>query len=516
MTNNKLLTPQEIEKCLNDSQVRKEVAKQSSLWFGSIYFGHYFDYDFANFHYDLFNLCDDEKIKMSVVTMFRGSGKSTIMTTLFPLYAVFGKPQKKLIVIISQTADLAQAHLKNIKLELENNQLLKDDLGPFKEVSSLWNSQALEFQRSGAMITAISIDQRIRGFRRGKHRPDLIICDDIEDSNSVRTEEGRKKTQEIYSGEIAPLGDKNTQIFMIGNYLHPASLLAHLTNQIKLKKITGKSLFVPLMEKGEIAWPAKFPTLQDVEAERNKIADDIIWNREYLLKIVNPDNLYYNHSVFQYYDQLPSYLEPYYQYTMVAIDPAVTTNETSDYTAILFANVYDVEGKLLIYFLPIVYNQRFESYELVEKILEIHNEDPSLQFVYEDNGFQTLIGDMVRSQNESVNIVGVKTGKWSKLDRLNQTVNWHKKGQIYVPRTGFEPVINQICGIDKEHHDDLIDAFSLLINSVFNVAKNPDLNFTNSVVMMEVDRDDIYRTGLESLDSEGMSVVDAIYENVYG
>lgn len=72
--------------------------------------------------------------------------------------------------------------MKNIKSELETNQLLKEDLGPFKEVDNLWNAQAIELPQQNAMIMAISIDQSIRGLRYKQYRPDLIICDDIEDS----------------------------------------------------------------------------------------------------------------------------------------------------------------------------------------------------------------------------------------------------------------------------------------------------------------------------------------------
>jgi hypothetical protein len=210
-------------------------------------------------------MISQEDLRMLIAIMFRGSGKSTIMTTIYPLYALFGKPQKKLILIVSQTADLARTHLKNIKSELESNPLLKEDLGPFKDVDNTWNAQAIELPQQNAMIVAISIDQSIRGIRYKQYRPDLIITDDIEDSQSVKTEESRKRTHDLYSSEIAPLGDLGTQIVMVGNYLHPSGLLSKLRTDVNLGKINGKALFVPLLDgEGKVAWPAKFPTIDRV------------------------------------------------------------------------------------------------------------------------------------------------------------------------------------------------------------------------------------------------------------
>lgn len=69
---------------------------------------------------------------------FRGSAKSTIMTVSYPIWAIIGKLQKKFIVILSQTQYQARLHLANIKAELESNELLKQDLGPFYEVNEEW------------------------------------------------------------------------------------------------------------------------------------------------------------------------------------------------------------------------------------------------------------------------------------------------------------------------------------------------------------------------------------------
>jgi len=66
-----------------------------------------------------------------------------------------------------------------------------------------------------ARLIAASSEQSIRGLRHGAYRPDLIICDDVEDLNSVKTNESRDKTYAWLTGDVIPLGDLNTKIISI-------------------------------------------------------------------------------------------------------------------------------------------------------------------------------------------------------------------------------------------------------------------------------------------------------------
>ncbi|MCC6520578.1 hypothetical protein IT403_01145, partial [Candidatus Nomurabacteria bacterium] len=84
--------------------------------------------------------------------------------------------------------------------------MLKKDLGPFQEESDEWGSYSLVFNKSGARITVASTEQSIRGSRHNEHRPDLIICDDVEDVQSTKTREGRDKTYQWLYGEVIPAG----------------------------------------------------------------------------------------------------------------------------------------------------------------------------------------------------------------------------------------------------------------------------------------------------------------------
>jgi NTE family protein len=249
----------------SDRSVRTTVAYESHYWFFNLYFSQYVQYETAPFQRELFEVSENDQIKLAVIVAFRGSGKSTIMTLSYPIWAVIGKQQKKFVLILSQTQAQARQHLVNLKRELEGNELLRADLGPLEEQSDEWGITALVLPKYGAKIMAASSETSIRGLRHGQYRPDLIVADDVEDLNSVKTREGRAKTFDWFSGEVIPCGDTYTKILVVGNLLHEDSLLMKLRKSMEEKRLRGTFMAYPLVDGMDvIAWPGKFRTMDDI------------------------------------------------------------------------------------------------------------------------------------------------------------------------------------------------------------------------------------------------------------
>src|SRR3989344_194283 len=161
---------------------------------------------------------------------------------------------------------------------MKRNELLKQDLGPFKEESSAWGGQMIVIPKYDARIVAISMEQGVRGARHRQYRPDVIIADDIEDIDSVRTQEGRNKTYEKFKGDILQMGTLDTKKILIGNLLHEDSLLRRLQDEIASGDLEGVSREYPLIDaKGVPLWPGKYPTAEQVEKERRGIGNENAW-----------------------------------------------------------------------------------------------------------------------------------------------------------------------------------------------------------------------------------------------
>lgn len=228
----KKLTDEEIGQIRSSRAVRMELAEKSLVAFMHLYFPQYMFYKSAPFHHEIYNTLQNDDESLSVMIAFRGSGKSTIVSQGYPIWSILKRDGKKFIVLASQTQQQAQQHLRNIKNEFEANSLLIKDFGPLSDEPGEWGSTALEFPKYNARIIAVSVEQSIRGLRHGPHRPDLIICDDVEDMSSVKTQAGRNKVYDWFTGEVLPIGDVGTKIVVIGNLLHEDSLLMRLKDGI--------------------------------------------------------------------------------------------------------------------------------------------------------------------------------------------------------------------------------------------------------------------------------------------
>ena len=175
-----------LQSIITDSAVRQKLVRESHEAFCSIYLSHHITHPYAFFHKEMFRMTESYSHKLNVIMAFRGSGKSTILNLSNSLWSILGKPQKKFIVIVSKSRLQSQSHFENIKSELEDNELLKQDLGPFRASSTEWGAYSIELPLYGAKIMCIKSLQNIRGLKYKSKRPDLIICDDMEDIMTVQ------------------------------------------------------------------------------------------------------------------------------------------------------------------------------------------------------------------------------------------------------------------------------------------------------------------------------------------
>lgn len=460
------LTEKELDEIKKKRLVRRTLAKNSHFWFFSIYLGHYIKYPFAPFHSEMFSVTENADIRLSVLVAFRGSGKSTLITLSYPIWAIVGSQQKKFILILSQTQSQARLHMANIKRELESNELLKADIGPFEEISDEWGSNSIVISKYGARITVASTEQSIRGLRHGEHRPDLVICDDVEDLNSVKTREGRDKTFLWLTGEVLPIGDQDTKIVIVGNLLHEDSLLMRLKKGIENEKLNGKYFAYPLLDMNNaIAWQAKFQTLVDVEKLRATIGTDSAWYREYLLRIISDADRLVHPEWIQYYDTVPPEDSGDFQFIATGIDLAISQRESADYTAMVSAKVFGYNEKLKIFILPHPVNERLsfpETYETAKQLSKDLGDGHYTKLYIEDVGYQAaLIQDL---SNHNVPAEGVKVSGQDKRSRLALITHLIKQGKVLFPKGNqAEELIMQLTGFGIEKHDDLADAFSLLL-----------------------------------------------------
>lgn len=471
------------DRILSDQLLRKSLVQKSFEYFFPIYLHEYMEYETAPFQREMFRLLQDERIKLLIFVAFRGSAKSSIVTTAYVLWSILGMQQKKFIVICSQTEQKAQMHLASIKNQLKHNDLLRRDLGPFEEEKNKFGTAtALIIKRLNVKIMVSSVEQSIRGVRHNEHRPDLIIFDDIENTQSVKTREGREKTFAWLVGEVIPAGSKKTRYIAVGNLLHEDSVLKRLQKRIEngeMQRVRSAYREYPITDaKGIPLWPGKYPTPEDLEDEREKTLDEVAWQREYMLKIIATDEQIIRPEFVHFYDRLPpDGLRGIY----MGADLAISEKESADCTAIVTAYVHGTGQNLKIYIQKNPYNARVpfpEQAEFIKNKMAMEKMHHGRVKIYiEENGYQKALVQYIDSGKYDVE--GVTTGRMDKAARLRLTTPLLKEGRILFPSEGCEELIDQLLGFGREKHDDLPDAFSMLI---LKIVENNPLNRTGILI----------------------------------
>lgn len=453
---------------INKNRVfRKKLAESSHYWFFHIYLSHYVKHPTAEFQKEIIFLTENENIKRLVLVAFRGSGKSTLISLSYVIWSVLGKPQKKFVVLTSLTSKQSRLLLSAIKAELEKNELLINDFGSFSKEDQEWRSNSLVISKYQARISSYSTGESIRGAKHNQFRPDLIICDDIEDLSSVKTQENRDKTAQWLTGEVIPAGDTNTKLIIVGNLLHEDSIICRLEKKIEEGQFVGEFRKYPLLDnKNQCLWPEKFATQGAIDELRAQTENDLSWYREYLLKIISDYDQIIHPNWIQYYPQLPEkILSAGFIFRAIGVDLAISTKESADYTSMVAIQVHQVKGEKKIFVLPNPINQRSDFPQTVDTLIHLHNSVNGTLYI-ESNGFQEIfVHDL---QKRGIPAKGVKTGSQDKRARLALISHLIHDGTIMFPLSGADELIKQLVGFGVERHDDLVDALTLVVLSIID------------------------------------------------
>lgn len=127
------------------------------------------------------------------------------------------------------------------------------------------------------------------------------------------------------------------------------------------------------------------------------------------------------------------------------------------------------------YILPNPINKRLNFPELIDNIkllLNVHKGENAKALVenvaYQASVFQQL-------QREGYSVEGVKI-LGDKRERTVSITHLIQSGKIVFPRQGAEDLIRQLVGFGVEKHEDLVDAFTLLIHKIIeNNHGKPDI-----------------------------------------
>ena len=445
------------------------------VWFARIYFNKYLFYKIAPFQTEIYQILEDGN-DFNEIIAFRGSAKTTMAMLFYPIWAMVTK-RKHHVVLISDTFGQVKDHIYNIKTELENNKRLIEDFGSFEVEMEThkrqeWQKTSMIIPNYDAKIVGKSTGQKVRGLRYKQWRPDLIIIDDIEDLEMIRTKEQRDKTHRWLTGNVIPAGEKGkTKYILIGNLLHSDAIMSRIKTEIQEGHREGKVVEFPLVDNyGKILWEGKYPNQAAIETEKKQVGGKSpigmrAWQREYLLKLVPEEGQVIKDDWIKRYTEIP---ESVIVVKGTGNDLAISKKASADYTTMVSGKLGVVDGKPKIYIMPNPVNERLSGFETTERARTVSRAlgDGTLTpFWVEDVAYQAM--QIEAMQRAGLPVTGVKVST-DKRARLMTVASYIQNGTVVFPKEGCEDLILQLTGFGIEAHDDLADGFVLLIQGLMS------------------------------------------------
>lgn len=213
-----------------DSQFRRELSDISFKFFKRYYLAEYFPIDDGDMHERLTNdiegMVSSKRGIRKAVAWPRGTGKTTTCDLALPLWVICTSKYHYIILITAALAS-GKAHLRAVKDELTTNERILADFGNLR--GPKWQEDEIVTSNE-IMMTVLGAGMQIRGRLYKKWRPGLVLCDDLEDDESVRSDLQRLYRRDWFFKAVTKAGQlgRQTSFFYIGTKLHHDCLLKRL------------------------------------------------------------------------------------------------------------------------------------------------------------------------------------------------------------------------------------------------------------------------------------------------
>ena len=459
-------------------------------YFVSHYFPHYVrSASRSELHDYLFKtlpeiLQDPKSVNMATAAP-RGEAKSTLVSQLFTLYCLVTQ-KKRYALIVMDSINQAYPMLESIKVELEFNQRLRIDFPEVAGQGRVWQATTI-LTKANQKVEIAGSGKKLRGLRHGAYRPDLVVLDDIENDEQVRSAEQRDKLHEWLKKTVLPLGvpGEKLDVVYIGTILHYDSVLnrtlaskAWKTAKFKaLKKMPDdmalwdkwEDFFLnegeavadafyhanqAAMDKGsEVSWAARpLLALMKIRARDGHATFD----SEYQNDPLSSDDAMFANSL-TYWTELPANLIYF-----GALDPSLgKAGASRDPSAILVGGYHRETGKL--YVVEAQVKKRLPDL-IIEDVIRMQKQYHCQRWFVETVQFQEFLKDEIVKRSAQRGIPVPATATKPNTDKMLriESLQPHMANGLILLHSSQATLISQLRHFPKADHDDGPDALEML------------------------------------------------------
>lgn len=328
--------------------------------------------------------------EFSLAMIPRGFAKTTI-TNIASIFRIVYRISK-VIVYLSEAAKHAETQLQFIKNELETNERLRlvfGNLAPDSSSGLTWRQDEIE-TLSGTTIICRGRGGQVRGINIKSNRPDYIVLDDVEDEESVNTEDQRKKCIDwVYRSVLPALSRFNTDAMVValGTLLHREAMLMTLLRDERFTSIRLGAYD----RDGELLWPDLMSedALQTIKQGMQNAANLSGFYLEYMNEARATEEQIFRQSYIQY-GTPKGYIR-----NVIAIDPALSPNRNSSRASIAVVGMSE-NGEMVV---QESWGERGQTVrQLVDRYFEMKVRWDCVKCGVESIGFQAALIHLLREE----------------------------------------------------------------------------------------------------------------------
>lgn len=434
------------------------------------------------FHRECWEVCCSDE-KFVAIAAPRAHAKSTGITLGYGLATLLFR-ERKFMLLVSDTEAQASLFLGTFKQELQENTELVELFGIKKNEKGL--VQFVKDTETDIIVECVDghrfriiakgAEQKLRGLIWNGSRPDIIMCDDMENDELVMNKDRRAKMKRWFKGALLPCRSDGGIVRMVGTILHMDSLLEGLMpnpsdkmtvteglKQYSKRRSMWKSIKYRAHNEDftELLWPSKksaeeFKMMYE-EAVRDGTTE--IYSQEYLNYPIDEATSYFKKADF-----LPlreEDMQKKLNYYCTA-DLAISESEKADYSVFVIAGV-DEEKRIYV---KNVIRERMDGKEIVDTLLALHRLYDFVAVGIEDMQVSKAIGPFLREEmvktNTYFNLFPLKHGGKDKLTRARSIqARLRAHGVKFEKDADWYPSFEDEClTFPRGKKDDQVDAFA--------------------------------------------------------
>lgn len=427
---------------------------------------------FSTLHTAIFKGLDDPSLFRVALAAPRGYGKTTIADLAYVArIACFNL--EPYVLIVSNTVTQAEKYLATLKQELEFNDKILAAFGKLK--GPVWSSEQIVLS-NGVCIQVRGAGQQVRGLKWRQFRPTVVICDDLEDKESVMSAEQRKKLKDWFYGDLMRVGHKTGQackIVYIGTILHQDCLLENVLANDRWHRTR--------LEAFDSSLTPVDPSFLSAEEVKNLYDEylqegmlDVLY-MEYRNMAVAPENRIFPIQYHRYHpgDSISRVvLEGIKNRSLVTCvlgDPAKTQNAGSDFYAIIGLAIDFQQGLI---FAHEVMSERLEPASFITAMMDMADRLGTNKLFIETTSLHDWLMTVVRTvmmqrlkngRPKIYDVTEIHSSSKAKLDRIGSLAPLYKAGSILHNAECCHKLEGQLIDYPKAKFDDVSDCMAMVI-----------------------------------------------------